>query len=95
MRVLLVLSSVIPGLPLLLHGRYAYGLLLFLFGSASWILHGASHLRVGDDRGFFLATSFLGGLICTALTVAWSIHWTSEDRIEKTRREVEAALDEA
>ena len=25
----------------------------------------------------------------------WTIHWTSEDRIEKTRREVESALDEA
>ena len=95
MRVLLVLSSVIPGFPLLLHGRYAYGLLLFLFGSASWILHLASHLRVGDDRGLFLGLSLLSGLVCSALTIGWSIHWTSEERIEKTRREVESALDEA
>ncbi len=95
MRALLVLSSVIPGLPLLFYGRYAYGLLLFLFGTASWILHLASHLRVGDDRGLFLATSLLGGLFCTLVTVIWSIRWTSEERIEKTRREVEAALDEA
>ena len=90
-----MLSSVIPGLPLLFNGRYAYGLLLFLFGSASWILHLASHLRVGDDRMFFLVTSLLGGVSCTFFTAVWSIRWTSADRIEKTRREVEAALDEA
>ena len=95
MRFLLIFSSVIPGLPLLLHGRYGYGLLLFLFGSASWILHLASHLRIGDDRELFLGGSIVGGILCSLATVMWTIHWTSEDRIEKTRREVESALDEA
>ena len=95
LRALLLLSSVIPGLPLLIYGRYAYGLLLFLFGSASWVLHLASHLRVGEDRDLFLSGSLVGGVICTLATAMWSIHWTSAERIEKTRREVELALDEA
>ena len=94
-RILYMLSAIIPGLPLLLHGRYSPGLLLFLFGTASWTLHAASHLRVGGDRHLFLVISLLAGISCSLATLIWTYHWTSNERIEQTKQRVEAALDEA
>ncbi len=96
MRMILVISALIPGLGPILLGRLYRGLILLLTGGAGWVLCVAgTTVWAGPDRWKTQLSGALVGAICTLISVRWTLRLTSKERRLQIRKKVERALDDA